>query len=100
MPNSKGPRSGTREKLSNDPRERGISPPQRSIESFEEGQKVHLRIDPSNPKGQFHHRFNGHTGEVLGRQGSAYKVRITDGGKEKTVVAAPAHLKPQKAGGE
>jgi large subunit ribosomal protein L21e len=95
MPSSKGPRHGSAEKLSNDPRERGISPPQRSIESFEEGQKVHLRLDPSNPKGQFHHRFHGQTGEVLGRQGTAYKVRIVDGDKEKTLIAAPAHLAPQ-----
>jgi large subunit ribosomal protein L21e len=82
--------------LSNDPRERGISPPQRSIESFDEGQKVHLRLDPSNPKGQFHHRYNGHTGEVVGEQGTAYKVHIEDGGKEKVLIVAPAHLTPQE----
>jgi large subunit ribosomal protein L21e len=96
MPSSKGPRHSSAEKLSNDPRERGISPPQRSIESFEEGQKVHLRLDPSNPKGQFHHRYNGHTGEVVGEQGTAYKVRIEDGTKEKVLIAAPAHLTPQE----
>ncbi len=96
MPNSKGSRSGTREKLSNDPRERGQSPPQRSIESFELGETVHLRIDPSVPDGQFHHRFDGHTGEVVAEQGTAYKVRISDAGKEKHVIAAPAHLTPQE----
>lgn len=96
MPNSKGSRSGTREKLSNDPRERGQSPPQRSIESFELGETVHLRIDPSVPDGQFHHRFDGHTGEVVAEQGTAYKVRISDAGKEKQVIAAPAHLTPQE----
>ena len=61
---------------------------------------VHLRIDPSVPKGRFHPRFNGHTGEVVGRQGAAYKVRITDGGKEKTVIGRPAHLRAQREGGE
>lgn len=97
MPSSKGPRHSSREKLSNAPRERGNSPPQRQIESFDPGQKVHLRIDPSVPKGQFHHRYNGHTGEVVEQQGAAYKVRINDGGKEKLLIAAPAHLTPQKA---
>lgn len=96
MPNSNGPLQGTRGKLSNDPRERGTSPPQRSIAEFEEGQKVHLKIDPSTAKGRFHPRFNGQTGEVLGRQGRAFRVRITDGGKEKTIIATPAHLRAQQ----
>ncbi len=93
MPNSKGPVRGTRNKLSNRPRERGFSPPQRAIQSFEEGQSVHLALDPSVPKGRFHPRFNGLTGRVIGRQGAAYKVQITDGGKEKMIIARPAHLK-------
>lgn len=96
MPKSKGPRQGTRKKLSNKPRERGTSPPQRAVQEFKEGQKVHLTLDPSVPDGRFHPRFNGHTGEILDRQGAAYRIRITDGGKEKTVIAKPAHLRGQQ----
>jgi large subunit ribosomal protein L21e len=96
MPNSKGPRKKTRNKLSNDPRERGTSPPQRAIEEFSTGERVHLRIDPSVPDGRFHPRFNGHTGEVLDRQGRAYRVRITDGDKDKTIIVTPAHLRQQE----
>ena len=96
MPNSKGPLKKTRNKLSNDPRERGTSPPQRAVEDFETGERVHLALDPSVPGGRFHPRFNGHTGEVLGEQGSAYRVKITDGGKEKTLIATPAHLRRQE----
>lgn len=96
MPSSKGPRHGTRNKLSNSPRDRGTSPPQRAVQSFEVGQKVHLRLDPSVTDGRFHPRFNGHTGEVTGRQGAAYRISITDGGKPKTVIATPAHLRPQQ----
>jgi large subunit ribosomal protein L21e len=96
MPSSNGPREGTRNKLSNDPRDRGTSPPQRAVQEFEEGQKVHLKLDPSVPKGQFHARFNGKTGEIVGEQGRAYQVRINDGGKNKTVVTKPAHLRPQQ----
>jgi large subunit ribosomal protein L21e len=96
MPNSNGPLKKTRNKLSNDPRESGISPPQRAIEDFDAGERVHLRIDPSVPDGRFHPRFNGHTGKVLGEQGSAYRVEITDGEKEKTLIVTPAHLKRQE----
>ncbi len=96
MPNSKGPRKKTRKKLSNRPRERGTSPPQRAVEDFGTGERVHLRIDPSVPDGRFHPRFNGHTGEVIDRQGRAYRVKITDGGKEKTLIVTPAHLRRQE----
>ena len=96
MPNSHGPRQGTRKKLQNDPRERGTSPPQRAVEQYEEGERVHLKIDPSVDEGRFHPRFNGHTGTVTGTQGSAYQVRITDGGKEKTLVVTAAHMRRQE----
>ncbi|MFD1634174.1 50S ribosomal protein L21e [Haloplanus ruber] len=96
MPSSNGPLNGTRGKLSNDPRDRGASPPQRAIQEYDDGQKVHLNIDPSVPEGRFHPRFNGHTGTVVGTQGSAFKVEINDGGKDKTVIVRPAHLKAQQ----
>jgi len=96
MPSSNGPLEGTRGKLSNEPRDRGASPPQRAIQEYETGQKVHLKLDPSVSEGQFHPRFNGHTGTVVGTQGSAFKVEINDGGKDKTLIARPAHLKAQQ----
>jgi large subunit ribosomal protein L21e len=86
---------GTRGKLSNDPRDRGTSPPQRAIQEYEPGEKVHLTLDPSVRDGRFHPRFNGHTGTVTGRQGRAFTVEITDGGKEKTIVVTAAHLRAQ-----
>ena len=95
MPNSNGPRQGTREKLANDPRERGTSPPQRAIQEYEEGEKVHLKIDPSVHKGRFHPRFDGQTGEVVGKQGDAFKVQINDRGKDKTLIVTAAHLRAQ-----
>ncbi|MFC6722586.1 50S ribosomal protein L21e [Halobacteriaceae bacterium SHR40] len=96
MPNSNGPKQGTRHKLQNKPRDQGTSPPQRSVQEFDNGDTVHLAIDPSNQKGQFHPRFNGQTGTVVGEQGKAYKVQITDGGKEKTLIVKPAHLTRQE----
>ena len=96
MPNSNGPRKKTRKKLSNSPRESGTSPPQRAIQDFETGQKVHLKIDPSVPDGRFHPRFDGLTGEVEGKQGKCFKVAINDGGKEKTLIVASQHLRAQQ----
>ena len=96
MPNSHGPQKGTRHKLQNSARERGMSPPQRAVQQFEEDDTVHLDIDPSVQEGRFHPRFNGETGTVIGKQGKAYKVRITDGGVEKTVITRPAHLRRQE----
>lgn len=96
MPSSNGPLRNTRNKLSNKPRERGTSPPQRSVEQFEDGQKVHLRIDPSINDGRFHPRFNGYTGTITGQQGEAYTVEVDDQGKAKTIIAKPAHLKTQE----
>ncbi|MEF8813164.1 MAG: 50S ribosomal protein L21e [Halovenus sp.] len=95
MPNSNGPQQGTRHKLQNDARDRGTSPPQQAVEQFEAGQTVHLSLDPSVQDGRFHPRFNGQTGTVVGEQGQAYKVEITDGDADKTVIAKPAHLEAQ-----
>ncbi len=97
MPNSNGPRQGTRRKLANAPRDRGTSPPQRAIQEYDVGQKVHMKIDPSVPDGRYHPRFDGLTGEVVGKQGRAFKVAITDGGKEKQVLVTAAHLRAQTA---
>ncbi|MUW15928.1 50S ribosomal protein L21e [Halorubrum sp. CBA1125] len=96
MPSSNGPQKATRNKLSNDPRDRGTSPPQRAIQEFEEGTQVHLKIDPSVQKGRFHPRFDGRTGTVTGKQGAAYTVEIPDGGKTKTLVVSAAHMSAQQ----
>jgi len=96
MPSSNGPLEGTRDKLKNKPRDRGTSPPQRAVEEFDTGEKVHLKIDPSVPNGRFHPRFDGQTGTVEGKQGDAFKVDIVDGGKEKTIIVTAAHLRRQE----
>lgn len=73
-----------------------MSPPQRKIQKFETGERVHLRLDPSVQEGRFPPRFTGLTGEILGEQGDAYRVQIKDGGKEKVIITVPAHLSPQE----
>jgi len=95
MPNSNGPQQGTRHKLQNHARDRGTSPPQQAVEQFDAGDTVTLKLDPSVQDGRFHPRFNGLVGTVEGKQGQAYRVAINDGGKDKTVIAKPAHLELQ-----
>lgn len=96
MPNSKGERKNTRHKLSNSARERGMSPPSSAVKEFDEGDKVHIDIDPSVPDGRPSPKFQGHTGAVLGSQGRAYKIEINDKGKEKVLVVRPQHLRLQE----
>lgn len=95
MPNSKGERKKTRDKLSNSVRERGASPPSGAVQEFEEGEKVHVTIDPSVPEGRPHPRFQGRTGKVVGRQGRAFEVEVDDGDSTKTLFVRSQHLAEQ-----
>ncbi len=89
---SKGSRAGTRHTLQRRPRERGLSNISKSLQTFEEGERAVVKIDPSKHKGMPHRRFHGLTGVVVGRQGDAYVLELKDGNKRKTVVARPEHL--------
>lgn len=90
---SKGPRKGTRSLFRVRPRERGKVRITRVIQQLEVGEKAAIEIDSRVRGGQPHNTFNGKTGVVIARQGRAYLVRIRIGGKQKVVVAAPAHLR-------
>jgi large subunit ribosomal protein L21e len=101
MPRSHGERKRTRKKLSKRKRERGLSPISRAIQRFEQGDKVHIHIDPSIHKGMPHRRFHGMTGEVKGEQGRAFIVAVSDGarGKKraKDLFIRPEHLSLQES---
>lgn len=90
---SKGARINTRTKLKRGLRTRGLTPINRSLQQFDEGEKVSLALDSSVQKGMPHPRFYGKIGTVTGKQGNAWLVSITDGNKEKTIIARPEHLK-------
>ena len=96
MPNSKGERKNTRDKLSNSIRERGTSPPSGAVQEFDEGDRVHVKIDPSVPEGRPHPKFQGRTGTVVGKQGRAFEVEVDDKGKEKTLFVRSQHLAKQE----
>ena len=57
MTNSHGERRCTRYKLQKTVRERGISPVSKAIQEFEDGQMVHIGIDPSVQKGMPNPKF-------------------------------------------
>lgn len=62
------------------------------LQTFEEGDKVKLGLEPSIQKGVYHPRFKGRTGVVMEQQGECYVVQIKDGGKEKKLTVHPVHL--------
>jgi large subunit ribosomal protein L21e len=90
---SKGIRVNTRKKFRRRPRDRGLSPITRALQDFEIGEKANIVIDPSIHGGQPHHRFHGLTGEVVGKQGNSFLVKVKDGGKQKTLIIRPEHLR-------
>lgn len=96
MVHNHGLRKKTRDKLSKSVRARGISPVVRAIQEFEPGAKVHVLIDPSKHKGMPHPRFHGKTGEVVGKRGRAFILKVTDGNATKTVITLPEHLMAQR----
>jgi large subunit ribosomal protein L21e len=61
--------------------------------SYKPGDKVALFAEPAVQGGIYHLRFHGKVGVVESQQGECYHVKINDGGKAKTVLVHPVHLK-------
>ncbi len=61
--------------------------------SYKKGDKVALFAEPAVQGGIYHLRFHGKVGTVKSQQGECYNVAIMDGGKAKTVLVHPVHLK-------
>jgi large subunit ribosomal protein L21e len=99
---SKGFRSRSRGTFTKDVRERGLPPITRFLREFPIGSKVMVRIEPSDPHGQPHPRYQGRVCTVVQKSGRAYRIEFFDGGKRKELVATPIHLIPfaEDAGGE
>jgi large subunit ribosomal protein L21e len=89
---SKGLRSKTRHLLLKDPRKRGVLPPNRVLAEFAIGARVAIKMEPSQHKGMTHKRFQGLTGTVASKQGSAFVIDVMHGNMAKTLVVRPEHL--------
>ena len=88
-----GFRRKSRYKLSKERKNRGKISITRYLQKFEIGQRVDLSVEPAVHKGMYSPRFIGKSGIVSGMQGKCYKVQIKDGGKSKTLIVHPVHLK-------
>jgi large subunit ribosomal protein L21e len=88
---SRGFRSGTREKLTQKP---GYRPAiTKFLQEFRKNQTVVILQEPSSQSGMPHPRFKGKMGKIIGKQGKAYIIEISDGNKVKKLIAKPEHLK-------
>jgi large subunit ribosomal protein L21e len=96
---SKGFRSRSRGVFTKKVRERGLPPVTRFLREFAIGDKVMVRIEPSDPHGQPHPRYQGRVCTVIERRGRAYRITFLDGGKRKDLIATPIHLLPVPTGG-
>ncbi len=88
-----GLRRKSRYKLKKERRQKGKISVSRFMQSFKEGQKVHLSVEPALHKGMYNLRFMGKTGTIKGARGKCYEIAINDKGKEKLLVVHPVHLK-------
>lgn len=67
------------------------------LAEFREGDKASISINPSFQSIP-HPRFQGKTGEVVGKQGRSYYLQLKDGGKIKRILVQPEHLKSIEVG--
>ncbi len=63
------------------------------VKKLEIGDDVLLSAKPAILEGIYFRRFHGRIGKVVGMQGTCYMVKIRDGGKQKTLIVGPVHLK-------
>ena len=92
-----GLRRNTRYKMKKPVKQRGKMSLRKYFETFEAGQKVVLKAEPSYHDGMYHPRFHGLVGIIDRKESekydSCYRVTIKDFTKEKTLIVHPVHLK-------
>ena len=90
----KGYQMSTRALLRRGPRERGKTTLSKILQSYNEGDKVVVRIDSSVHKGMPHRRFHGRIGVVQAKRGRSYVIHVTQGDATKEIIVRPEHLTP------
>jgi len=88
-----GLRRKTRSKLKKNVRRKGKISIRTYLQSFQVNDKVALVMEPSVHSGIYPPRFQGDVGVIVGKQGSAYKVKLIDGKLEKFFIVHPVHLR-------
>jgi large subunit ribosomal protein L21e len=84
----------TRALLKRNPRERGKTTLSKILQSYNEGDKVVVKIDSSMHKGMPHRRFHGRIGFVQAKRGRSYVIHVTQGDATKEIIVRPEHLTP------
>ncbi len=90
---SKGFRVGTRKKLRKKVRDRGRIKIRKTLQEFEEGDKVIIEVDSSYHKGMPHKRFFGKHGKIIEKRGKSYLVESKLGNKPKKIICSSIHLR-------
>ncbi|MFH1587390.1 MAG: 50S ribosomal protein L21e [Candidatus Diapherotrites archaeon] len=92
---ARGKRSNSRKKM----RKRGSKTTvNKLLQEIETGKKVHIKIDGSNHSGLPPTRYQGLSGEVKGKRGSAYIVDVKKGNLDRELIIGPAHLEVAATG--
>jgi len=86
-------RRKTRSKLRKNIKDRGKISIKNYLRSFKKGERVILKAEPAVQKGMYFPRYHGKSGLIKSKRGNCYEVLIKDGGKEKTLIVHPIHLK-------
>jgi|SRR3989344_5060462 len=74
-------------------RDRGKISIRNYLQKLNNGDKVVLKAEPAIQKGMYFRRFHGKTGEIVGKQGSNYKVRMKEKRVTKELLVHPVHLR-------
>ncbi|MDG7035229.1 MAG: 50S ribosomal protein L21 [Nitrososphaerota archaeon] len=90
MPKSKGYRRKTRALLTLEKR-KGLS---YLLQSYNVGDKVIVKLDPTQPKGMPHRRFNGRVGVINEIRKRSLVVDVQVGKKLKQLMVRLEHVKP------
>jgi len=67
---------------------KGIS---KQFQKLEKGDRVVLKVDKSKPY-YFHKRARGSIGEIEGKRGKAYIVKVKERNRVKRHIVTPTHL--------
>jgi len=84
----------TRALFKRDPRERGKTTLGKILRSYNEGDKVVVKIDSSMHRGMPHRRYHGRMGIVAAKRGRSYIIHVTQGDATKEIIVRPEHLTP------
>ena len=84
----------TRSLLRKRPQEKGIRPLGYLLRVYNIGDPVLISLDAATHKGQPHRRYHGKLGTITEKRGRAYVLSVQDGGKTRTIIGLPEHLKP------